>query len=129
VVPAHTIIVTLSPAAMQKLSESGETVIVSADYSGKPKPGTAKRWIDDEGQVELGSTQVETKPGQPVVFPAFQLKPEAFAQTDGGSPILLINVFSGRRSSQDNLLACDIYEDPVKNLAPNYKIPCKLIGE
>jgi len=45
-------------------------------------------------------------------------------------PQLLINLYSGRKSSPDNLLDCGIYEGPLKAVeGKNIPIACKLIGE
>jgi hypothetical protein len=45
-------------------------------------------------------------------------------------PQLLINAYSGRKSSENNLLDCGIYEGPLRPmLGQNIGISCKLIGE
>ncbi len=69
-------------------------------------------------------------PDKYAAFGDFKLKKDALQQVDSHGPQLLINVFSGRKSSQDNLLDCGIYEGPLKS-APeaNIKVTCKLIGE
>jgi hypothetical protein len=42
----------------------------------------------------------------------------------------LINVYSGRKSSPDNLLDCGIYEGPLKAVqSQSIPISCKIIGE
>ncbi len=43
---------------------------------------------------------------------------------------MLVNVFSGRHSSPDNLLDCDFFQDKI-TVAARAPIPihCKLIGE
>jgi hypothetical protein len=43
---------------------------------------------------------------------------------------LLINVYSGRKSSPNNLLDCGIYEGALKAIqGQSIPISCKLIGE
>jgi hypothetical protein len=43
---------------------------------------------------------------------------------------LLINVYSGRKSSPNNLLDCGIYEGPMQAVqGKSIPISCKLIGE
>lgn len=40
-----------------------------------------------------------------------------------------VNVFSGRRSSQDNLLACDFFDGKISKIQPDITLKCGLIGE
>jgi hypothetical protein len=44
-------------------------------------------------------------------------------------PQLHISVYSGRRSSEDNLLDCDLYQDDLAKAAAGIPILCGLIGE
>ena len=56
--------------------------------------------------------------------------PATLQYVKDGKEQVLINVFTGRRSSQDNLIACDIFQDDVKLAEANgVKIACKLISE
>jgi hypothetical protein len=49
---------------------------------------------------------------------------------DSNGPQLLINVYSGRKSSPNNLLDCGIYEGPLAAIqGTSVPISCKLIGE
>jgi hypothetical protein len=49
---------------------------------------------------------------------------------DSNGPQLLINVYSGRKSSPNNLLDCGIYEGSLQAVqGQSIPIPCKLIGE
>jgi hypothetical protein len=49
---------------------------------------------------------------------------------DNQGPQLLINVYSGRKSSPNNLLDCGIYEGALKAVqGQSIPISCKLIGE
>jgi len=121
---------TYSPQAMKTLTVRKETVIAAAYLYGFPKPGTPRRYIDHEGKMDMDSFQVESMPGQDAIFKEIELKKADLERTDERGPQLLINVFSGRKSSPDNLLDCGIYEGPLKAVADQaIDISCKLIGE
>ena len=124
-----TIDITLSDRAKKKLTESKETVIVAAYLSGTAKKGALKRYAHD-GEVGLGDIDIETAPGESAKFKDVKPKEDAFRQTDKQSPQILINVFSGRKSSKDNLIICDIYEGTLESIRQRIlPISCALIEE
>jgi hypothetical protein len=128
--PGFTVKLTFSDKASQTLLARKETVVVAAYLWGGPKPGTPKRYIDHIGQVDLGEVDSEVAPDKDAAFGDFKLKKETLQLIDSNGPQLLINVFSGRKSSPDNLLDCGIYEGPLKSAREaNIKVACKLIGE
>ena len=122
--------VTLSDKAKKTLADRKETIVVAAYFSGNPKPGTPRKYLSDIGQVDLGQTNVEIAPGAIARFGPVKLKQDALNQVDKSGPQLLINVYSGRKSSPDNLLDCGIYEDALAPVqGKTIPITCKLIGE
>lgn len=129
-VPGLIVAVSLSPPANRALVSRRETLIVAAELTGFPQPGTPKQFIDGEGQLDLGNVTTEILPGQNGVFKSFFLKTAPLRHTDKRGPQLLINVYSGRKSSPNNLIDCGIYEGPLRRVE-NKTIPiaCKLIGE
>lgn len=128
--PGVTVILNDSPQAQQALVSRKETVIVSASITGFPKPGTPRKDLDGEGQVDLGNFTREILPGRNGVFKTFALNKAGLTRLDQRGPQLLINVYSGRKSSPNNLLDCGIYQGPLQAVE-NHSIPiaCKLIGE
>jgi len=125
-----TVDVTLSDKAEHKLVSGKETIIIAAYLTGRPRPGTNKKYISDMGEIGLGEAQVEVAPGQSAKFDKLKLSQDALEQSLNRNPILLINVYSGRKSSKDNLLDCGIYEDDLKPVqGKSIPIACKLIGE
>jgi len=128
--PGFTVNVTFSESAKKKLVESKETVIVAGYLSGNPKKGALKRYVSEIGDVSLGTIEAEIAPGEIAKFGEVKLKEDARKQTDGADPQLLINVYSGRKSTQDNLLDCGIYEGSLESVqGKSIPIACKLIGE
>lgn len=135
---AFTVEITLSPAARKRLSNPRESLIVSADYFGYPSaqalaqrvPGSENPWFTlHHAQVELENPSQDGS--VTAHFPAIALDAAKLAWTDApGAPQVNVNVFSGRRSSPDNLLDCGMFQDTlaVAARAP-IRLRCGLIGE
>ena len=124
--------VSYSERAKKKLLDSKETVIAIAYFTGTPKAGTPfrqyKQYASRPGPMGLGENEVEVLPGEAATFQDLKLKQGALPLLDSQGPQLLINVVSGRKSSKDNLLACSIYEGPLKAVEGTViPIHCKLI--
>jgi hypothetical protein len=128
--PEFSVSVRLSDAAKKKLIDSKETIIVAGYFTGHPKQGTERRYLDiKSGQVDLGDVEAEIHPGETATFNDLKLKSDALARIDSG-PSILINVYSGRKSSKDNLLDCEVYDGGFESIhGRTIDIPCQLIGE
>ena len=125
-----TVKITYSQKAMDTLVAGKETVIVDGDLFGSPKPGTPKRYVDDIGQVDVGEVKDEIVPGADATFDSIKLNHAMLKWVDNNGPQLLINVYSGRKSSPNNLLDCGIYDGPLAAVqGQSIPISCKLIGE
>ena len=128
--PGFTVEITYSPKALSTLKASKETVIVVDYLYGFPKQGTPKRDIDEIGQVDLGEVKREVAPGAPAVFDRVTPDQPLLKWIDSQGLQLLINVYSGRKSSQNNLIDCGLYEGPIKSVqGKTIPISCKLIAE
>ena len=128
--PAFKVTLTYSPKAMQTLVSRKETVIVVGYLYGFPKPGTPKRDIDEIGQVDLGEVKQEIAPGATAIFDTIQPDAALAKWIDSHGLQLLINVYSGRKSSPNNLIDCGLYEGPLKDVqGKSIPIACKMIGE
>lgn len=124
-IPAFDVTLTLSPAAAKKLADTKETVTIAAMAMGmKTAPGR-----DEDPEVSLGQQTVETAGAGTAAIPAMPL-PDAELATIDGEAMLLINVYSSRKASEDNILDCEIWQDAISKLpATGIPIACKLIGE
>lgn len=135
---AFNVEITLTPAARERLVSQHESLIVSADYFGYPSaqaqaehvPGSENPWLTLHGkQVELQGAQLD---GTPVAhFPAVAFDAKQLAWTEApDAPQVNLNVYSGRRSSPDNLLDCTMFQDTlaIASRAP-IRLACGLIGE
>jgi hypothetical protein len=129
-VPGFTVTITFSQKAMETLVARKETVIVAGYLSGFPKPGTPKRLVDHMDQIDMGEVKREVAPGAPAVFDQIKLDPTLVKWLDSQGPQVDINVFSGRKSSPNNLLDCGFWQDALsKAQGKTLSIACKLIGE
>ena len=125
-----TVKVTYSQKAMDKLIASKETVIVVGYLYGLPKAGTPKRDIDGVGQVDLGEVKREIVPAASATFDSVKPDQALIKWVNDQGLQILINVYSGRKSSPNNLLDCGIYEGPLATIqGQSVPISCKLIGE
>ena len=125
------VVVQLSAAARKKLIDGKETIIVAAYFTGHPKQGTEARYLDiKSGDIDLGDVKQEIHPGETAVFGELNLNPDALGRIDSQGPHLLINIYSGRRSSKNNLLSCDLYDGSFESIhGRTIAIHCQLITE
>jgi hypothetical protein len=129
-VPGFTVTVTYSQKAMATLVAGKETVIVVGYLYGFPIQGTPKQYVDHIGQIDMGEVKSEIVPGATATFDRVKLNSAMMKWVDNQGPQLLINVYSGRKSSPNNLLDCGIYEGSLKAVqGQSIPISCKLIGE
>jgi hypothetical protein len=130
VVPGFTVTITYSEKAMATLVAGKETVIVVGYLYGFPIQGTPKQDVDHVGQIDMGEVKKEIAPGATAKFDSVKLNQPMMKWMDSQGPQLLINVYSGRKSSPNNLLDCGIYEGALKAVqGQSIPISCKLIGE
>jgi hypothetical protein len=129
-VPGFSVTLTYSQKAMDTLVGRKETVIVAGYLYGFPQKDTPKKYVDEIGQVDLGEIHDEVAPGAAATFASIKLDPSLLKWIDTQGPQLLINVYSGRKSSENNLLDCGLFEGPLKDAqGKSLPISCKLIGE
>jgi hypothetical protein len=103
---------TLTPRAAEKLAGANERVIVAGMYWGVPNEA-ARPVADEIGQIPLGEDFVEVAPeNATITVPAANFEPDQVQHVDG-APQVLVNVYSARKTHEDNLLNCGIYEGPV----------------
>jgi hypothetical protein len=127
--PGYSVSVTLSDKARKLLTDHKETIIVASYFTGSPKPGTPRKY-SEMGEVALGHVDVEIQPGGIAKFGPVKLNQAMLSYVDRNGPQLLINVYSARKSSRDNLLDCGIYEGALEPIeSKTIPIACKLIGE
>lgn len=125
-----TVDLVLSPRAAAELQRRNEGITISTYYSGMPKRAYVRHADDNTGELDMGSHEV-TVPGRagPVIIPETALNRRRLGWIDG-SPQVLVNVFSARRSGQNNLLDCGIVNGDLPAIAGrSHRVLCRLIGE
>lgn len=126
---AFTVDVTLSDAAKEQFGLSGETVIVGATYFADPADDAEKDIVNDIGQVDLGSALVTLSGEGQAAFGSSGLQRDRLDFIEG-KPQVNINVWSGRKSSPNNLLDCDMFQDAIAVAASKpVAIDCRLLEE
>lgn len=121
--------ITLSKKAEEKLGSTGEGITVLASFFGTPKSG-AEKHANDIGMIDLGSDTIEMKglPG-PVHITTEHVSGERLGWIEG--PVNVnVNLFSSRKSSEDNVLNCDFVDGQVELAAKApITLHCSLIEE
>lgn len=115
ILPAFEITVQLSQTAEQKLRNANETIIVSAMLSGIPKDTTLKEYRE-WGEFPLGNVDIEIPAPGTARFDNAKILKSDFEKLSSKDIQVLINVFSGRKSTGDNLLDCDILQEPISKV-------------
>lgn len=125
------IAVSLSNKAREELHSRREPLVALVSYYGDPTK-QAERHADEVGHIQLSpsASTVELPVGATQVqVSGRQVRRERLAWIEG--PVMVnVNIVSGRRSSPDNLLSCDIIDGPLQTVqkAP-VKLNCSLITE
>ena len=127
-IPDFEIEVSLSPKAEKKLKEDNETVIVSAMFSGTPKDT-----LSNEYQfmgLSVKNYDIELTTQRIARFDKVRFHSSILNKLSDADIFLLINVFSGRRSSENNILDVEILDNKMSVVkGKKYILKGKLIGE
>ena len=122
--------IVLTPRAAADLARRREGITVWTSFSGTPRNENGNHVDDHSGELDLGEHEV-TVAGQNirVDIPGSALRRERFSNLRG-TPQVLVNVYSARRSDQDNLLTCGIVHGELSQVAGRtHRITCALIDE
>jgi len=110
--PEFDIELKLSDSAEKKLKLEQESVIVQAYFSGVPKDKTMKEYIE-WGEISIGSFRVELFEERIAIFENVKISKKDYDLLSDKNFQVLINVFTGRRKSEDNLLSTGIIQDGI----------------
>ena len=129
VIPSFDIEVSLSAKANAKLTNDKETVVVTAWFSGQPKDTTSKEYAES-GEMFIQSARAELSNSRIAKFEGIKFSKASYDSLAGKDISVLINIFSGRRSTQDNLLDCAILAEKMSAVkGRKFILAGKLIGE
>jgi len=141
-IPWFEIELKLSEEAEKKLEDGNETIIVKAFFDGITNidniPKKYKRKYKDRidykgifgGGLHLAQHSIELTDRRLAKFENIRFSKELYDLLDNKDILLLINVFSGRKSSMYNLLDFDILQGNMSEIqGKRFIISGKLIGE
>jgi hypothetical protein len=129
VIPSFDIEVSLSEKANEKLTNDKETVIVAAWFSGQPKDTTSKEYAES-GEMFIQSARVELSNSRVAKFGGIKFSKALYDSLAGKDISVLVTIFSGRRSTQDNLLDCAILAEKMSAVKEQkFVLTGKLIAE
>ena len=104
---------TLTPRAAEMLAHTDEFVNVAAMYYGRPVADNSPG-IDEHGmEIGLGRDEVEAPPQSASVTAPGTGFDATYLSSVEGEPEVLVNVYSARKTHENNLLDCSIYQGPV----------------
>ena len=122
--------ITLSPKAAEQLRATHEGITANASYYGDPTAAAAKHG-DEVGHIDLGVEQhdLSARAGR-IRFTGRTVMVDRLPWVDGGVKVN-VNVYSARRSSEDNILACDFIDGDLAQVvkAQPVTLHCGLITE
>ena len=111
-IPSFEIALDLSPEAEVKLKADKETVIVSAMFSGKPKDTTSDEY-QFMGEISIQNYNVELTDQRIARFENVRFHSSVLNKLADKDISFLINVYSGRRSTENNILDCEFLQDKM----------------
>ena len=129
IVPEFIIRLQLSGAAEKKLRKDHESIIVQAYFSGEPKDTTSVEFMESGG-YSVGSYRIELWDTRTARFDRVKILKASLDSICDKNFEVLINVFSGRHSTDQNILDCDILQEKILTVAgKKFVLNGKLIGE
>jgi hypothetical protein len=118
VVPPFAVQVQLSNKADRQLAIRAETIIVAVYLEGGPiGHSTNTAPLAKEGGVRVAEARIELRTGRIARFSSIKVARSLYDQLAEKDLDLLVNVVSGRRSTQDNLLDCTIIQEKISAVA------------
>lgn len=126
-IPSFDIIVQLDDKAEKKIASKNESVIVAAYFSGIPKDSTK---YEDDGSYPVAGQRIELTKSRKAHFSGIKISRAMYASLADKDIEVLINIFSGRRSSEYNLLDCEILQKPISEVrGQEFVLKGKLISD
>lgn len=100
----------LSKLAERELKESKESIVVVAYVRGTLKNS------DEKNEYKIGEYSVEVTSERIITLDEVYVSKKKYDRLEDPNFEVLINVFSGRKSSQFNILDVDILQEPIEKI-------------
>jgi hypothetical protein len=118
----------LTPRAAEMLASRDETVNVAVMYYGEPVSETAPGIDEHDMEIGLGRDDIEVAPQNALVTAPGTGFDATNITSVKGEPEVLVNVYSSRKTHENNLLDCGIYQGPIAMAQKKpVEIKCDLI--
>ncbi|HEX7804065.1 MAG TPA: hypothetical protein VF471_15050 [Pseudoxanthomonas sp.] len=119
--------ISLSDEAAARIVPAKEGVVAMINYAGDPAPGVGDPFVDELGFIDLGQVEVDVTGKLQAVIDGHALKTDMLKYLQG-EPRVIVNVASGRRVFEDNLLDCGSFENDLKvAIAAPVVLHCELL--
>lgn len=128
IIPTFDIELDMTPLSDQKIINDQESIIIQAYFSGIPIDTNNQDYLD-YGEYGIAQHRVELFGKDRIAhFENFKIaKKEIDALSDTDFTVL-INIFSGRKTTSDNLMNCDILQEKISKIRDKkHTLWCKLI--
>jgi hypothetical protein len=127
VIPPFEIGISLSPKAEIKLKKDKETIIVAAYFCGVPKDTTSEEYMQD-GDIFVASDKIELTDARTAKFQGVKFSKSLYDSLRDKDIKLSVNIYSGRKSSLDNLLDGGLLSNKMSRVkGKSYSMKVKLI--
>ncbi|MFB9080914.1 hypothetical protein ACFFLS_22465 [Flavobacterium procerum] len=124
-IPSFEIEIDLSKKAEEKLRSENETIIVLTNIFGEPKSDS-----NQEGPLALAHSKIELTDKRKAVFKNIKISEKTYKSLESDKIWATIEIFSGRKSTNNNIIDSDFLEDDVENIInKKFVLKAKLIGE
>ncbi|HVZ96616.1 MAG TPA: hypothetical protein VG847_07060 [Chitinophagaceae bacterium] len=105
--------IALSPKARERIVSRHETIIVDVSLDGTPRDSSLR---EEDGSFSVGSAKKEISYGQIAKFDSLTFPKALYDELVDKDADLTVNVYSGRKTSPDNLLDVDFLSDKVSRI-------------
>ena len=120
--------IVLSAQAAKELKKHSESIVADAVFDGDASPGSRGR--NEVGRIDLARARAETAGVSGPLDLAVPAMDPAHRKMITGPVHVNVNIYSGRRSSPDNILGCDFVDAPLKDvMGKSVPIQCGLLSE
>lgn len=113
--PTFEIELDLSSKAEKQLHRKNETIIVQAYFRGVPKDKTNEEFRE-WGKIEITQYRIELESERIACFSDVRISKSTMDELESENVEVLINVFSGRKSSPYNILDVNILQEPINEI-------------
>jgi len=107
--------IVLSPKAKNRIVLDKETIIVNVVFDGTPKQ-SPELHLEEDGSFFVGTASKEVEYGEVVRFDSIKIPKAIYDQLADKDFTVGVSAYSGRKSSENNLINCDPLFDNISRI-------------